>query len=783
MRRNRYLFIFAALLLCLGSARAQWQLQPPDYVDLDFFAADSSGTQCLAAPDGGFWRQSGTGLWQDLHGSVLVPHYYPENSLTITAILTPTAALDSIYVLNSDSRFYASVDHGATWTERQDLDGHRAISIWRRDHRVWFDMQSYHFRRSEDYGQTWSFGLLIGNDSYASTIYQDPAHDSTLFVTCGYSSGTQDPGPGGLLRSDDLGQTWRYTLPLSAQLGVDAAIVPQVLRTPDGTLLVYAFTYGYSNGGPWPGGALLASTDDGQTWSVRSTFAKPVNDEARLVATRVPGRLFMPQPVPSGIARSDDNGATWSAAAGLPPLLTKGALLYRQPQSGDLYASSTAYGVQRSTDDGTTWQFAPAPPLGNPCRFALRGEALFCLARHDSRYEEEFLRTAGTGQWSRLTPLPAFGDTMWAENLPLARHGSNLTVLQHVTYTAPDYQHYSWNYFARSTDNGTNWSLDSASFPTRYFNLTDVSVLETAERSRWLIRSSSDRWLYRSVDDGHTWTATAALCDSCYPLQTWQSEEQILTLGFRSGSDTSRLFTSIDEGASWQDLPMPDSFYVDDVQLRGMDIFGPRVTDNKLLHFAHGAWQTPTALPPPPPNSYTEHFLTLIPIPENEALLFCHYALHRALYRSRDDGATWDTLAYQLPGVDEFDLVYGPTYEAASNRLWLASEYGPFWASLDAIASGEEPIHFHPADYSVLSCYPNPFNSSTRIRYDLLQPGQVELKLYDLQGRLVQTLVDEVASAGKHEVRFDGSGLASGTYFVRLHGATQTRTEKLLLLK
>ncbi len=46
---------------------------------------------------------------------------------------------------------------------------------------------------------------------------------------------------------------------------------------------------------------------------------------------------------------------------------------------------------------------------------------------------------------------------------------------------------------------------------------------------------------------------------------------------------------------------------------------------------------------------------------------------------------------------------------------------------------------FRPADYTVLSCYPNPFNSTARIRYDILQPGRVELKLYDLQGRLVKS--------------------------------------------
>ncbi len=97
--------------------------------------------------------------------------------------------------------------------------------------------------------------------------------------------------------------------------------------------------------------------------------------------------------------------------------------------------------------------------------------------------------------------------------------------------------------------------------------------------------------------------------------------------------------------------------------------------------------------------------------------------------------------------------------------------------------AGTGPVQFHPADYTILACYPNPFNSTARIRYDLLQAGRVELTLYDLQGRLVKTLVDEIVGAGRHEVRAEGAGLASGTYFVRLQTRTNTQTEKILLLK
>jgi len=59
----------------------------------------------------------------------------------------------------------------------------------------------------------------------------------------------------------------------------------------------------------------------------------------------------------------------------------------------------------------------------------------------------------------------------------------------------------------------------------------------------------------------------------------------------------------------------------------------------------------------------------------------------------------------------------------------------------------------------------------------------MRVDVFDLQGRLVSSLLDGMQESGKHEIAFDGSALASGTYFVRLNSTTTTRTEKILMLK
>ena len=79
--------------------------------------------------------------------------------------------------------------------------------------------------------------------------------------------------------------------------------------------------------------------------------------------------------------------------------------------------------------------------------------------------------------------------------------------------------------------------------------------------------------------------------------------------------------------------------------------------------------------------------------------------------------------------------------------------------------------------------YPNPFNPTTAISYELSANGFVTLKVYDVLGRLVRTLVDKVEQAGSYSVTFSASGLASGVYFYRLQAGSYSQTPKLMVLK
>ncbi|MCK9280516.1 MAG: T9SS type A sorting domain-containing protein [Melioribacteraceae bacterium] len=79
--------------------------------------------------------------------------------------------------------------------------------------------------------------------------------------------------------------------------------------------------------------------------------------------------------------------------------------------------------------------------------------------------------------------------------------------------------------------------------------------------------------------------------------------------------------------------------------------------------------------------------------------------------------------------------------------------------------------------------YPNPFNSNTIIKYNVLEESFVELKIYDILGRVVSTLISKQIIPGNYEVKFDGTNFPSGIYFCSMTAGEYPQTIKLILLK
>ncbi|MEE9450093.1 MAG: T9SS type A sorting domain-containing protein, partial [Ignavibacteriaceae bacterium] len=89
----------------------------------------------------------------------------------------------------------------------------------------------------------------------------------------------------------------------------------------------------------------------------------------------------------------------------------------------------------------------------------------------------------------------------------------------------------------------------------------------------------------------------------------------------------------------------------------------------------------------------------------------------------------------------------------------------------------------NPNDYSLSQNYPNPFNPTTIISYQIPQQGYVTLKVFDVLGKEVATLVNQEKSAGNYEVSFDAYELASGVYIYRMKVNDFIEGKKMVLVK
>jgi hypothetical protein len=115
------------------------------------------------------------------------------------------------------------------------------------------------------------------------------------------------------------------------------------------------------------------------------------------------------------------------------------------------------------------------------------------------------------------------------------------------------------------------------------------------------------------------------------------------------------------------------------------------------------------------------------------------------------------------------------------------NKYKTLWFGIEKYGNGvplnveNNPIP--PREYKLEQNYPNPFNPSTKFEFHIAARALVTLKIYDLLGREIQTLVNEERPQGIYTVTWSADQLPSGIYFYRLQAGTYTETKKLILLK
>jgi hypothetical protein len=134
-------------------------------------------------------------------------------------------------------------------------------------------------------------------------------------------------------------------------------------------------------------------------------------------------------------------------------------------------------------------------------------------------------------------------------------------------------------------------------------------------------------------------------------------------------------------------------------------------------------------------------------------------------------------IMYQTPDWDVATVSPPAQMEDYKQRVYFWDYY------FEGVVSTDDNFTAGPTEFALAQNYPNPFNPSTEIAYSIPEAGQVSLRVFDLTGREVAQLVNGYQSAGAQQVRFDGTGLASGIYVYQLEASGQTATNKMMLLK
>jgi hypothetical protein len=156
----------------------------------------------------------------------------------------------------------------------------------------------------------------------------------------------------------------------------------------------------------------------------------------------------------------------------------------------------------------------------------------------------------------------------------------------------------------------------------------------------------------------------------------------------------------------------------------------------------------------------------------------------RGIFKSTNGGVNWTPINSGLSNLNTNIITIDPSDHS---RLYVGTEgNGAFIGIDDSLTNiddqNKKEIQI-PEKYYIEQNYPNPFNPTTTISYALPKSSYVKLSIYDINGRLVETLVNENKNSGYYTVVWNAEKVASGIYFYRINASEYSYVKKCLLVK
>jgi len=333
----------------------------------------------------------------------------------------------------------------------------------------------------------------------------------------------------------------------------------------------------------------------------------------------------------------------------------------------------------------------------------------------------------------------------------------------------------------RSTSNGSFWEQ------TNLFNylVTDSYALLVTDNDYIFvgIMDNPPYYLARSTDYGENWT----------DLSGWVSERVFSLASFQNniyaGTVSGGVKVSTDYGHSWFQSSL-DSLGITYLAVNHWgDIFAGCLSGEFYLSTDNGTnWYE---LSTPWANSYSS-VASILPIGQDTVLVdlgrWASVEDSNLVYKSTDSGLSWVLIDNGINSDAIVNLLYSSDsslYATTRDGLYKSTSFGNNWFPVEPFVTSliDNELEYQLKDYRLEQNYPNPFNPSTKISYQLPQQGFVTLKVFDVLGKEVTTLVNEKKSAGSYEVDFSAKGLASGIYIYRMKVNEFIESKKMILIK
>lgn len=321
----------------------------------------------------------------------------------------------------------------------------------------------------------------------------------------------------------------------------------------------------------------------------------------------------------------------------------------------------------------------------------------------------------------------------------------------------------------RSKNNGDSWipikaGLDNLSVNTIVIDSSGYILIGTT----W---SSYGNGMFRSIDNGDSWQRIAIPDSYIYSLAISPNRHVFAATNCcrNVGLQTGSIFRSLDRGESWKKVyENYDRVYGLTITRSGK-IFAFDSIKGLMRSSDDGEnWKSA--------NSGLEHAIITSLVINSREHVFVG-TLQSGFFQSTNLGESWVEInwgstgnAIRLLAIDRNDYVYAGD---DSGRVFRSAE--PTSVEVAAVDI--------PAALALVQNYPNPFNPSTTIRFSLPRAGFVTLKIYNMLGEEVATLVHEQHAAGEHRVQWQPHDLPSGVYVYRLQAGEGTQSKKLLLFK